>query len=61
MWYIFGQLGVVRYLHPVETVRNIWVMAVHTLKGQYHDLISDELNDKNARLSFLSHWQNGQF
>ena len=25
-------------VHTVETVRNFWVMAMHTLKGQYDDL-----------------------
>jgi hypothetical protein len=47
--------------HPVEIVRNIWVMAVHTLKGQYDDLISHEPNDRNTRLSFLALWQKGPF
>jgi hypothetical protein len=43
-------------VHPVETVHNIWVVAVRTLKGQYDDLISHEPSDRNARLSFLAHW-----
>ena len=65
MWYIWtarcSKVFDDNTVHPVETVRNIWVMAVHTLKGQYDDLISHEPNDKNATLSFLAHWQNGPF
>jgi hypothetical protein len=48
-------------MHPIETVCNIWVIAVHTMKGQYNDFISHEPNDRNARLLFLAHWQNGPF
>ena len=65
MWFIwtarcskvFGNITI----HPVESVRNVWMQMVHTLKGRYDEIKGETDDAVLQRLEFIAHWKKAPF
>ena len=48
-------------VHLVESVRNVWMEMVHTLKGQYEDIKGETDVAVLQRLEFIADWKKAPF
>ena len=48
-------------VHPVESVRNVWMQMVHTLKGRYDEIKGETNVAVLQRLEFIAYWKKAPF